>query len=191
MRSNQRSNRILTVPNVITFARLGLLPLLLWALAVRQYELAFWLFVAASLGDGLDGWLARKLNQMSRLGALLDPIADKLTILGIAWILATEGTLPVWMAALMSLRDLIIVAGALAYRQVVGSLEMAPSRLSKLNTLLEFLLLALALMLANGWIDSGPWLAAYLTVVAFTIVASGAQYVWVWGNKAKNHAHRR
>lgn len=188
-----RSNQILTVPNVITFIRLGLLPVLLWALAIRQYETAFWLFVAASLGDGLDGYLARKLNQMSRLGALLDPIADKLTILGIAWILATQGTLPVWIAALMSLRDLVIVAGALAYRQVVGSLEMAPTRLSKLNTVLEFLLLALALMLANQWIAAEPWLMPYLLVVAFIVIASGAQYVWVWGNKARgamDHADR-
>lgn len=185
-----RSNRVLTVPNLITFARLGLLPVLLWMLAIREYEIAFWLFVAASLGDGLDGWLARKLDQMSRLGALLDPIADKLTILGIAWILATEGILPVWIAALMSLRDLIIVAGALAYRQVVGALEMAPSRLSKLNTMLEFLLLALALMLANRWIAAEPWLTPYLAVVTFTIVASGGQYVWVWGHKARDHADR-
>jgi len=93
----------------------------------------------------------------------------------------------------MSLRDLIIVAGALAYRQVVGSLEMAPTRLSKLNTLLEFLLLAFALMLANQWIGSDPWLTSYLAVVAFTIVTSGAQYVWGWGNKARkaqDHADR-
>lgn len=188
-----RSNRILTVPNVITIARLGLLPVLLWMLAIRQYEIAFWLFVAASVGDGLDGWLARKLDQMSRLGALLDPIADKLTILGIAWILAAQGILPVWIAALMSLRDLIIVAGALAYRQVVGSLEMAPSRLSKLNTVLEFLLLALALMLANQWIAADPWFAPYLALVAFSVIASGAQYVWVWGHKAyevRDHADR-
>lgn len=184
------SNRILTLPNIITFARLGLLPLLLWMLAVRRYELAFWLFVAASVGDGLDGFLARRLDQRSRLGALLDPIADKLTILGIAWILAAQGLLPVWVAALMSLRDLVIVAGALAYRQLVGGLEMAPTLLSKLNTLLEFLLLALVLMAQNHWIDTTPWLGPYLAVVAFTIVASGAQYVWVWGNKARDHAHR-
>jgi cardiolipin synthase (CMP-forming) len=185
-----RSNQILTLPNIITFIRLGLLPVLLWTLAIRQYETAFWLFVAASLGDGVDGYLARKLNQMSRLGALLDPIADKLTILGIAWILATQGTLPVWIAALMSLRDLVIVAGALAYRQIVGSLEMAPTRLSKLNTVLEFLLLALALMLANQWIAAEPWLTPYLLVLAFSVIASGAQYVWVWGNKARDHADR-
>jgi cardiolipin synthase len=188
-----RSNQILTLPNIITFIRLGLLPVLLWALAIRQYEAAFWLFVAASVGDGLDGYLARRLDQMSRLGALLDPIADKLTILGIAWILATQGTLPVWIAALMSLRDLVIVAGALAYRQVVGTLEMAPTRLSKLNTVIEFLLLALALMLANQWIEATPWLTPYLALVAFSVVVSGAQYVWVWGNKARGargHADR-
>jgi cardiolipin synthase len=186
------SNRILTLPNLITFARLGLLPVLLWSLAVREYETAFWLFVAASVGDGLDGFLARRLNQMSRLGAVLDPIADKLTILGIAWILAAEGVLPVWIAALMTLRDLVIVSGALAYRQLVGSLEMAPTRLSKLNTVLEFVLLACALMLANRWIPAEPWLSPYLYLVACTVVGSGAQYVWVWGRKAKAHhdAHR-
>lgn len=188
-----RSNRILTVPNIITFIRLGLLPVLLWALYDRHYGSAFWLFVAASLGDGLDGYLARKLNQMSHLGALLDPIADKLTILGLALILAQQALLPVWIVVLMILRDLIIVAGALAYRQVVGRLEMAPLRLSKLNTLLEFLLLALALMLANGWVAADPWLMPYLIVVAFSVVVSGIQYVWVWSRKAmevRRHADR-
>ena len=164
-------DRILTLPNLITLVRLGLLPALLWALVVRDYALAFWLFVAASLGDGLDGYLARKLNQMTRLGAVLDPIADKLTILGIAWVLAAQGVLPVWMAALMSLRDLIIVAGALAYRQLVGVLEMAPTRLSKLNTALEFLLLALLLTYLNGWIATDPWFTHYLGLVAASVVA--------------------
>ncbi|WP_126447089.1 CDP-alcohol phosphatidyltransferase family protein [Sulfuricystis multivorans] len=183
-------NRVLTLPNIVTFIRLGLLPLLLWMLAARRFELAFWLFIAASVGDGLDGYLARRLDQHSRLGALLDPIADKLTILGIAWILAAQGLLPVWIAALMSLRDLVIVTGALAYRQLVGALEMAPTMLSKFNTLLEFLLLALVLMAQNRWIETAPWLAPLLGAVAVTIVASGAQYVWVWGNKARDHAHR-
>lgn len=185
------ANRILTIPNVITVVRLGMLPVLLWMLAVQAYEIAFWLFVAVSIGDGVDGWLARQLNQKSRLGAVLDPVADKLTILSIAWVLAAQGILPVWIAALMSLRDLTIVAGALAYRQFVGSLEMAPTRLSKLNTALEFLLLALALMLANRWIDAEPWLAPYLAIIALTILASGTQYVWVWGNKARAHARRQ
>jgi|YNPNPStandDraft_1061719.scaffolds.fasta_scaffold38240_2 cardiolipin synthase len=183
-------NRILTLPNLITFARLALLPLLLWMLAIRQYQTALWLFVAASVGDGLDGFLARQLDQRSRLGALLDPIADKLTILGIAWIFASQNLLPVWIAALMSLRDLIIVAGALAYRQYVGALEMAPTLLSKLNTLLEFLLLAGVLGAQLGWLKVAEWMDAYLGVVAFTIIASGAQYVWVWGLKARAHAHR-
>jgi cardiolipin synthase len=167
-----------------------LLPVLLWALVVREYALAFWLFFAASLGDGLDGYLARKLDQMSRLGAVLDPVADKLTILGIAWILAAQGALPVWIAALMSLRDLIIVAGALAYRQLVGVLEMAPTRLSKWNTALEFLLLALLLMHLNDWIPAAPWLTPYLGLLAASVVASGAHYVWVWGRKAQSDAHR-
>lgn len=184
------ADRILTLPNLITFVRLGLLPALLWALVVRDYALAFWLFFAASLGDGLDGYLARKLDQISRLGAVLDPIADKLTILGIAWVLAAQGVLPVWMAALMSLRDLIIVAGALAYRQLVGVLEMAPTSFSKLNTALEFLLLALLLMHLNDWIPTTPWLPPYLGLVAASVVASGTHYVWVWGRKAKSDAHR-
>jgi len=179
-----RSDQILTLPNAITLIRLGLLPVLLWALHDRRYELAFWLFVAASLGDGLDGYLARRLNQMSSLGALLDPIADKLTILGIALLLAVQGWLPVWIVALMILRDLIIVVGALAYRHCVGRFVMAPLLLSKLNTLLEFLLLTFALMLANQWFAAEPWLMPFLVVVAISVVISGSQYVWVWSHKA-------
>lgn len=181
---------ILTLPNLITFIRLGLLPWLLSALVARAYDTAFWLFVAASLGDGLDGYLARKLNQMSRLGALLDPVADKLTILGIAWILADQGWLPVWIVVMMSLRDLTIVAGAIAYRHAVGHIEMAPSRLSKINTALEFLLLAGVLISASGWIAPAPWLTPMLVLVAATVLASGIHYVWLWGGKAREHAYR-
>lgn len=173
---------MLTLPNLITFARLGLLPLILWAIHANDHATALWLFVAAGLGDALDGYLARRLHQMTPLGALLDPIADKLTMIGVGLLLTLQGWLPAWLFAALVLRDLVIVAGAIAYRLLRGRIEMAPTWLSKLNTALEFLLLALVLAVAGGGWEVR--LQPLYILVCASIAASGAQYVWLWGRKA-------
>ena len=173
---------MLTLPNLVTFARLGLLPVILWAIHGRDHHFAFWLFIAAGLGDALDGYLARRLGQFSALGALLDPVADKLTMLGVGLLLMLQGLLPAWLFAAVVLRDLVIVGGALAYRLLRGRLEMAPTRLSKLNTALEFLLFALVLAVAGGAPDD--WLRPLTMLVCASVAASGTQYVWLWGRKA-------
>lgn len=179
-----RSSEFFTLPNLITYARLALLPVILWEIAARRYELALNLLFAAALGDALDGWLARKLDQMTALGALLDPIADKLTVVGVTLILAAQGWLPAWLAVVIILRDVVIVGGATAYRFLRGRLEMAPTYLSKLNTALQFLMLVLLLAIASGWFAAGRWLDWLLGAVGATVIASGGQYVWLWGRKA-------
>lgn len=180
-----RSSELFTLPNLITYARLALLPAIFWLLLEREYALALALLFAAALGDALDGWLARLLDQATRLGALLDPIADKLTVVGVSLILALQGWLPVWLATAIILRDVIIVGGATAYRLLLGSVDMAPTRLSKLNTALEFLLLVLTLAVASRWIAAGPWWPSLLAGVLATVIASGVQYVWLWSSKAR------
>ncbi len=175
---------LLTLPNLITYARLALLPAIFWLLLEREYARALALLFVAALGDALDGWLARKLNQATRLGTLLDPVADKLTVVGVALILALQGWLPAWLAGAIVLRDVVIVGGAAAYRLLRGRLDMAPTLLSKLNTALEFLLLVALLAMAAGWLGAGAWLPPLLAIVLATVVASGMQYVWLWGRKA-------
>lgn len=179
------------LPNAITLLRLALVPVIGWQIAGGQPGTALALFVAAALSDALDGFLARRWNQRTRFGAVADPLADKLTMLVASLLLAAQGVLP-WIVALAILaRDLVIVGGALAYQLRFGHVEMAPSRLSKLNTALEFALLSAALALAAGLIEGGVWWTALQALTLATVLASGVDYVCVWGRKAAARPMRR
>ncbi|KAB2933790.1 MAG: CDP-alcohol phosphatidyltransferase family protein [Rhodocyclaceae bacterium] len=182
---------VLTLPNLITVARVLLIPVVAFLLLDHDYKLAFAVFVAAALGDWLDGFLARRLNQMSQLGAVLDPIADKMTMMIVAILLAAQEMLPIWLAVVIVMRDAIIVAGAVAYRFVVGHIEMAPTRLSKANTFLEFGVLALVMARAGRLIETGAWLIPLFVLLFASVLVSGAHYVWVWRRKALDNAPPR
>lgn len=172
------------LPNAITLLRAALIPLLAWLLLQGDYATAFLLFVASGMSDFADGWVARRFDLRTRFGAIADPLADKLTMLTGTVLLAIQGWLPWWFTLLVVGRDLLIVAGACAYHFTIGTVEMAPSWISKINTSLQFVLLAGVLAVAAGHIDDGPWLGALLYLTAVTIVASGASYVLSWSRKA-------
>ena len=173
-----------TVPNVITLLRLALVPVVGYLLVAKTYGWALTLFLVVAVTDLLDGYIARRFKLVSKLGATLDPVADKLNVFVATVLLAWEALIPVWLAIAIVLRDVVIVGGALAYSVAVGPVKMAPTRLSKINTFIEFTLLLLVMAAAAGWIEGGTWLAALFPVVLATVVASGAQYVWLWGRKA-------
>ncbi|MGZ8198401.1 MAG: CDP-alcohol phosphatidyltransferase family protein [Burkholderiales bacterium] len=175
---------MLNIPNLITFLRLALLPVMGWFLAAGDYGLALLLFLAAALSDLLDGFIARTFDQSSVLGATLDPIADKLNMFVTTVLLAWHGLLPLWLAIAVVLRDVVIVVGAIAYRVSLGHLEIAPTLMSKANTFLEFTVLLLVMAQAAEWIPGGGWMAALFMLTFATVAASGAQYVWIWGRKA-------
>jgi cardiolipin synthase (CMP-forming) len=175
---------VLTVSNAITLARLFAIPWLVWLLLARDYRVALALFIVSALTDLADGWLARRWNQRTRFGAIADPIADKLTMLAVVGLTAWQGLLPVWFAALSIGRDVVIVTGAAAYRLLIGRFEVTPTWLSKWNTALEFTLLSSVLAIAADVIGSGVWYRALLFATTATIVASGGQYVWIWGRQA-------
>ena len=128
--------------------------------------------------------IARRFNLASTLGATLDPIADKLNMFVATVMLALQGLIPLWLAIAIVLRDIVIVVGALAYRFTLGHIEITPTMLSKVNTVIEFTVLLVVMATAAGWIETERWLPAVFVVVLATVVASGAQYVWVWGRKA-------
>jgi len=164
--------RIALIPPVIELMRNGNF---LWALAV---------FSLAGVSDALDGYVARRFHQVTALGALLDPIADKLLIMASVLMLAWLGWIPWWLTAMMIARDALIAGGALIYRLVAGRLQMAPTGLSKINTFSQLSLIVLVLAQQGGLIDGAlPW--PYLfAVVAMTTAVSGIHYVWMWGRKA-------
>lgn len=175
---------MLTAPNVITFVRLLLVPVMAYLLLERQYGAAFLVFVSAAASDVLDGFLARVLNQHSYLGAVLDPAADKLMVVCTGVTLVVLGLLPVWVAVAVVLRDVVIVSGFLAYRWLRGHVEMTPTWLGKFNTGLVFLVFTLVLANAARLIDASGWLFLTYVVLVSSIVASGLHYVWVWSAKA-------
>lgn len=171
------------VPNILTILRLLLVPVIGLALLERAYGIALALFLAAALTDLADGIIARRFGIVSRLGATLDPVADKLNMLVATVLLAWQDLLPLPLALAIVARDAVIVTGALAYRAAVGHVQIAPTFLSKLNTFLEFGVLLLVMARAAGWFEA-PWLPALYAIVFLTVIASGAQYVWLWGRKA-------
>lgn len=172
------------IPTIITIVRLLLAPVVAYLILAGNYAAASAVFVAAALSDVVDGAIARRFSLVSELGARLDAIADKVLVLATALMLAWEGLLPLWLAAAIVIRDAVILSGAIAYRVMVGHVEMAPSLLSKLNTALEFGAVTAVMVDAGGMLDLAAWLPAAFAAAFLTIVLSGAQYVWVWSRKA-------
>jgi len=172
------------LPNLITLLRLVLVPVVAVCIGAGAYGVAAIVFLVAGLSDFADGFLARRYATVSRLGAFLDPIADKLNMFVATIMLAWEGLVPLWLAVAIIGRDVVIVGGAIAWRFARGALTIKPTYLSKLNTVLEFALLVLVMAVAADWIEPGQWLRAMFVVVLLTVVASGAQYVWIWGRAA-------
>ena len=172
------------LPNALTLLRLVLVPVMAYFLVVGEYATGTIVFLIAALSDLADGYIARRFAIVSRLGAFLDPIADKLNMFVATMLLAWQGRVPLWLAAAIIGRDAVIVGGAIAWRLARGKLTIKPTYLSKANTVFEFAVLVLVMAVAARWIESGRWLDALFAIVLITVVASGAQYVWIWGRAA-------
>lgn len=178
---------VFNLANTVTFARLCAVPATVWLVLHGDYAPAFWLFVAAGVSDAIDGWLARRAGP-TVLGAMLDPAADKLLLVAMYVTLAAERVLPDWLAILVVFRDMMIVGGVAMLRLTGQRVAIRPMLISKLNTALQIVLVALALALvalggaAVGWgRELAALLAALVWVVTASTLLSGATYVWIWG----------
>ena len=185
MQHNHPDRALAWIPNAITLARMLLIaPVLLLILADR-YPLALLLFVVAALSDGLDGFLAKRYGWHSRLGALLDPAADKLLVAGMFITLTVVGLIPPWLTAAVIARDLVIIGGATAYNFLVGPVPGEPTLISKLNTLLTLAFVTAVLCAASaGW--PGEIVLTILGAATLvTVVVSGVDYVLLWSRRAR------
>lgn len=190
-RSQLMMHAALTLPNLLTGIRLVLAPVVVWHILAADMRGAFWWFVVAAVTDLLDGNLARWLDQKSVLGAWLDPIADKAMLLSTLLALAWAGSLPIWLAVVVVLRDGVVLGGAAAYRVLTGRLEVAPTLSGKAATFAEFALVSLILAdLALGAGLSG-WLEALIVLTAILVVASGLHYVVLWSRKTRDFLRSR
>jgi cardiolipin synthase len=162
-----------------------------WMLLEQRFGVALVLFAVAGISDGLDGYLAKHYGWQSRLGSLLDPLADKVLLVSSYLSLALIGVIPVWLVLLVILRDLVIVTGALVYHFRVTELDAAPSMVSKFNTFAQ-IVLVLVVVLDNGLISLPDLITQGLVWVVFaSTVASGLNYVWVWSRRAVAHNRRQ
>jgi cardiolipin synthase len=173
------------LPNAISLLRIVLIAPILYYIVGARYDLALALFFIAGFSDGLDGYLAKTFNWHTRLGALLDPIADKLLVAGAFVTLASQGLLPVWLATLVVIRDVVIIGGAMAYNFLIRPVQGEPTKISKLNTMFELLLVLFVLGRAGyGWPDEIT-IVGLGAAVLVTVVISGTDYVWSWSQRAR------
>ncbi len=141
---------IWTVPNEITFLRLGFLPLFIILIHSEYYKWALAVLILAGLTDGIDGLLARRLNQKSSLGAILDPIADKLLLSSSFFVLALKGKLHWWLTILVLSRDVLILTIAAVIIVVAGYRPFPPSLFGKFTTTSQIVLVFAVVLLAGA-----------------------------------------
>lgn len=171
--------QLLTLPNLLTLLRFLFTPLLVEAILHRQFRLAFGYLVAAGVTDALDGWLARRFGWSSRLGALLDPVADKALMLGAYLSLAAAGAVPVWLAALIVGRDAAILLFAATMLALGRRRSFPPSLWGKLSTLCQITAGSFAIgVRAFGVAAVEPWLPALFVLTAAATAWSGLHYAW-------------
>lgn len=178
------------LPNLISAARVLLVLPIVWALIARRFELAVWLFVVAGTSDALDGYLAKQFGWTSRLGGILDALADKFLLVSTFVCLWWLAVFPWWLVAWVLFRDLLIVVGGVVYNYRVETFSAEPSRISKINTFLQILLVAI------GVIDLGVYplpevlILGLVWAVMLTVLLSGGGYVIEWSRRAAKHSHR-
>jgi len=173
------------IPNAICLARLALVVPIAWTLIHDDPAATLWLFGAAAVSDGADGFLAKRFGWQTDLGAFLDPLADKVLLVTVFVTLAWLDLVPMWLVLLAVGRDLVIVSGALAYRLVVGPMKIEPKMSSKINTAcqLGFVLIVIcrqAFSLPPLWVATGAGAA----MMVMTVV-SGLDYVMTYSQRAR------
>ena len=171
-----------SLPNALSILRIILTVPIVMTLLNHNYSLALVLFFVAGVTDALDGWIAKRFSCQSRLGSILDPMADKLLLVSSFITLYMIGLLPLWLLMLVFLRDVMIVAGTVGYFLGTDASQdslLTPSNLSKFNTALQ-IALVLFLVSSQVYVFMATWTYMLFVVVATSTVLSGADYMWIW-----------
>jgi cardiolipin synthase (CMP-forming) len=176
--------RLRYIPNALCVARMLLVVPVAWLLAKEDFQRTMWLFAFAAATDGLDGFLAKRCGWTSELGKILDPLADKILLVGTYITLAAIGFVPLWLAATIVGRDVVITVGAILYNWIYGYPNGRPTIISKLNTLCQ-IVFALLIVGAHALGHSPALAITILGALAFvTTVVSGLDYVLTYAQKA-------
>ena len=170
----------MSIPNLITLARILLVPVVVWAIATGQMQLAFLLFLAAGISDAVDGFLAKRFGMKTELGAYLDPLADKVLIVSIYVALGITGVIPLWIVILVVSRDFMIVGAIILSWLVDRPVAIKPLMISKVNTAAQIIFACLVLGVAGFGFDAEPVLTLVMALVAVLTLVSVGLYVAEW-----------
>ncbi len=176
--------RASNIPNFICVLRILLVAPIVMSLCGGAFTTALILIFVAGFSDVLDGFLAKQFDWRTRLGGLLDPLADKFLLVAVMLTLTSLGLVPLWLTFVVIGRDVVIVSGAVAYNLLIGQVKPEPTIISKINTLLQ--LFYIVLIIAQ---QAFGWPPAIMTILAGTGVfctsaISGMDYVMSWSRKA-------
>jgi cardiolipin synthase len=179
------------VPNLISSLRIVLVIPIALALVHHQFIATMALFGAAAVSDAADGFLAKRFGWQSPIGAILDPIADKLLLATVLVVLAILALVPLWLMATAVARDAVIVLGAVAYRVCIGPIEGRPTMISKLNTACQAAFI-LCVVAREQFAAPAAWVVLMLGALTFvTVLVSGIDYVLRYGRRALEEANPR
>jgi len=182
------SSRIVTLPNVLTIFRMALTPVFVSLLFYQKFVWALAAFVVAGITDGLDGLLARRFQQQSELGRILDPIADKMMLVTSFVVLSMRGVFPTplpkhlpvpfWVTITVISRDIFILVGAVAINMVSGFRAFRPSFLGKVSTVVQIVAVAAVILAAQTRVGTGYYLPTIYTSVFTLTLLSGVHYIF-------------
>jgi len=171
---------LLNIPNFITLGRIVLVPVVVWAIASSQMMVAFVLFAVAGLSDAVDGFLAKRFNMTTELGALLDPIADKALLVSIYVALGITGEIPRWIVILVVSRDFMIVGAMILSWILDNPMPVKPLMASKLNTVAQVGFAALVLASLGFKFNAWPYDAILMAAVTILTLLSVVLYFLAW-----------
>jgi cardiolipin synthase len=166
----------MTIPNLITAFRIILAPVFVIYLINDRLNSALVIFLICMISDGIDGMVARLFNQKSRLGAYLDPLADKTLLVTAFVLLGVRGYLPSWLTVTAIARDVMILLGVLVFHLNRLEIRIRPSAVSKINTCFQFITLSMVLLKGFVLLPSAIYEALYYITAALTII-SGLHYM--------------
>ena len=176
----------INLPNIITLARILMVPVTIWLIVSDAYLFAFLAFIIAGVSDAVDGFIAKRFDLVTELGAYLDPIADKLLLVGIYVALGMFQHLPAWLVILVASRDILIIGGMLLAWLINRPIEVHPLMISKINTTLQITLAGLVLGILAFELDLAWTVVWGSAVVGLSTVASGGTYIKQWLNHMSN-----
>lgn len=174
------TGKALTIPNLISAMRFVAVPIVVYCMLAEQWTIALLVFLCAGISDAIDGFIARHFDQMSEIGAYLDPLADKTLMVAVFIILAVFGALPLWIVVVIVARDIFIVGGVVLAAIIGTDIKIAPIKVSKVTTVFQIALAAYLLAQMAGIVSPSfiEILLIYGTAILTLVSASAYGVLW-------------